>query len=40
MEADAPLEPTMLIYGKRRRAWDHVPPGLAVFEGMPAGPPN
>jgi hypothetical protein len=40
MEADAALEPSMMIYGKRRRAWDHVPPGLALFEGMPAGPPN
>ena len=40
MDADAALEPTMLIYGKRRRAWDYVPPGLAVFEGMPAGPPS
>ncbi|HLI66375.1 MAG TPA: GFA family protein [Caulobacteraceae bacterium] len=33
------LVPSMLIYGKRRRAWDHVPPGLQVFEGMP-GPPS
>jgi hypothetical protein len=33
------LEPSMFIYGKRRRAWDHVPTGLALFEGMP-GPPN
>ncbi|HXQ09716.1 MAG TPA: GFA family protein [Caulobacteraceae bacterium] len=40
MEAGAALEPSMLIYGKHRRAWDHVPPGLAVFEAMPAGPPN
>ncbi|MGA0601468.1 GFA family protein [Caulobacter sp. KR2-114] len=38
MEPDAPLEPSMLIYGKRRRAWDHVPEGVAVFEGMPAPP--
>ncbi len=34
------LEPSMLIYNKRRRPWDHVPSGFAVFEGMPAGPPN
>ena len=40
MDADAPLEPSMMIYGKRRRAWDHVPTGFQVFEGMPAGPPN
>ncbi|HEY3799683.1 MAG TPA: GFA family protein [Caulobacteraceae bacterium] len=40
MDADAALEPTMFIYGKRRRAWDHVAPGLPVFEGMPAGPPS
>jgi hypothetical protein len=40
MEAGAGLEPSMMIYGKRRRAWDYVPPGLALFEGMPAGPPN
>ena len=40
MDADAALEPSMLIYNKRRRPWDHVPSGFAVFEGMPAGPPN
>ena len=38
MEADADLQPSMMIYGKRRRAWDHVPAGLQVFEGMPAPP--
>jgi hypothetical protein len=38
-DADADLQPTMMIYGKRRRAWDHVAPGLQVFEGMP-GPPS
>jgi hypothetical protein len=38
MDADNPLEPSMLIYGKRRRAWDAVPAGLPVFEGMPAPP--
>jgi hypothetical protein len=36
MEAGAPLTPTMLIYGKHRRAWDHVDPAVPVFEGMPA----
>ena len=36
MEAGADLQPSMLIYGKRRRAWDHVDPAIAVFEGMPA----
>ncbi|HLK25653.1 MAG TPA: GFA family protein [Caulobacteraceae bacterium] len=40
MDADAAPEPSMMIYGKRRRSWDHVPEGFAVFEGMPAGPPN
>jgi hypothetical protein len=38
-DADADLQPTMMIYGKRRRSWDHVAPGLQVFEGMP-GPPS
>jgi hypothetical protein len=32
------LVPSMLIYNKRRRDWDHVPEGMATFEGMPAGP--
>jgi hypothetical protein len=36
MDADADLQPSMLIYGKRRRSWDHVPAGFQVFEGMPA----
>lgn len=40
MDAAADLQPSMMIYGKRRRAWDHVPPGVQVFEGMPAGPPS
>ena len=40
MEAGAEIQPSMMIYGKRRRAWDAVPAGLQVFEGMPAGPPN
>jgi hypothetical protein len=39
MDANADLEPSMMIYGKRRRSWDHVPSGLQVFEGMP-GPPS
>jgi hypothetical protein len=33
------LVPSMLIYDKRRRPWDHLPEGMAVFEGMP-GPPS
>jgi hypothetical protein len=37
-DADAALEPSMLIYGKRRRAWDAVPAGMPVFEGMPTPP--
>jgi hypothetical protein len=37
-DADADLQPSMMIYGKRRRAWDAVPAGLQVFEGMPAPP--
>ena len=40
LEADSPLTPQMLIYGKRRRVWDHVPEGVAVFEGMPQPPAN
>ncbi len=36
MEPDTDLAPSMLIYGKRRRAWDHVDPSVPVFEGMPA----
>jgi hypothetical protein len=39
MDAASDLQPSMLIYGKRRRGWDHVAPGLQVFEGMP-GPPS
>jgi hypothetical protein len=35
METGADLQPSMLIYGKRRRAWDHVDPAIGVFEGMP-----
>jgi hypothetical protein len=38
MDADAKLEPSMMIYGKRRRTWDAVPPGMQVFDGMPAPP--
>jgi hypothetical protein len=38
MAADADLQPSMMIYGKRRRAWDHVPAGMQVFESMPAPP--
>lgn len=39
MDASADLKPSMMIYGKRRRAWDHVDPSIQVFEGMP-GPPG
>jgi len=35
MEGGGDLQPSMLIYGKRRRAWDHVDPAIGVFEGMP-----
>lgn len=38
MEPDADLQPSMLIYDKRRRSWDYVPPDFQVFEGMPAPP--
>jgi hypothetical protein len=38
MASDADLQPSMMIYGKRRRAWDHVAPGFQVFESMPAPP--
>jgi hypothetical protein len=38
MDAAAGLEPSMMIYGKRRRAWDHVAPDVPVFEAMPAPP--
>ena len=36
MEAGSEPEPTVFIYGKRRRAWDAVDPATPVFEGMPA----
>jgi len=36
MDAAADLTPSMLIYGKRRRAWDHVDPSVPVFQEMPA----
>jgi hypothetical protein len=35
METAANLMPSMLIYGKRRRAWDHVDPALPIFPEMP-----
>jgi hypothetical protein len=35
MEAGADLQPSMMIYGKRRRAWDHVDPSVPVFPEMP-----
>jgi hypothetical protein len=35
MEPSAGLTPGMMIYGKRRRAWDHVDPSIPVFEAMP-----
>lgn len=35
MEPSTDLQPSMLIYGKRRRAWDYVDPSIPVFEGMP-----
>jgi len=38
MEAGSDLTPSMLIYNKRRRPWDHVDPSMPVFEGMPAPP--
>jgi hypothetical protein len=40
MDASADLAPSMLIYGKRRRSWDHVDPSIPVFEGMPQPPSN
>ena len=40
LEATSPLTPQMLIYGKRRRAWDHVDPQVPVFEAMPQPPGN
>jgi hypothetical protein len=40
MDAGAGLQPSMMIYGKRRRAWDHVAPDVPVFEAMPAPPPS
>jgi hypothetical protein len=38
MEAGADLNPSMLIYDKRRRPWDHVNPAIAVFPEMPQPP--
>jgi hypothetical protein len=38
MDASADLKPSMFIYGKRRRAWDHVDPSVPVFEAMPTPP--
>jgi len=38
MEPSADLTPSMLIYNKRRRPWDHVDPSIPVFEGMPQPP--
>ncbi len=35
MEAAADLTPQMMVYGKRRRAWDHVDPAMPVFQDMP-----
>jgi hypothetical protein len=35
MEAAAHFKPSMFIYGKRRRAWDHVDPAIPVFPEMP-----
>jgi hypothetical protein len=35
MEAAADFKPSMFIYGKRRRAWDHVDPAIPVFPEMP-----
>lgn len=35
MEAAADIKPTVFIYGKRKRAWDHVDPGIPVFAEMP-----
>jgi hypothetical protein len=35
MEAGADIQPSMFIYGKRRRAWDHVDPAIPVFQEMP-----
>jgi hypothetical protein len=40
MDPSADLTPSMLIYNKRRRPWDHVDPSIPVFEGMPAPPSN
>jgi hypothetical protein len=40
MDAAADLTPQMFIYGKRRRAWDHVDPAIPVFAEMPPPPPN
>ncbi len=36
MDNDGGLAPSMLIYNKRRRPWDHVDPAVPLFEGMPA----
>jgi hypothetical protein len=38
MDPGAGLTPQMMIYGKRRREWDHVDPALPVFPEMPAPP--
>jgi hypothetical protein len=38
MEPAATVKPSMFLYGKRRRAWDHVDPTVPVFPEMP--PPN
>ena len=36
MEAATDLKPSMMVYGKRRRAWDYVDPALPVFQEMPS----
>jgi hypothetical protein len=38
LDPAADLTPSMMIYGKSRRAWDHVDPSMPVFEAMPAPP--
>ena len=35
METTADLAPQMMVYGKRRRAWDHVDPAIPIFQDMP-----
>jgi hypothetical protein len=35
LDATSDLAPQMMIYGKRRRAWDHVDPAIPVFQEMP-----